>query len=413
MAQAGPASKPPTNWRRRSALAAVVAGVLLAHALVTRGVMGQMDDLAAEGAMIKRMDAVMVADMRLSAPPVVALAPPPQAPPVQVQAAPQAASAASKPASAPKPKKPASAASAPEDIASAPAVPEPGASEPVLASAEPVPAASAARAASSASAPEDPTALASSGNTPPADDAPLFEWPLATRVTFKAEGYIRGPIYGQAQVEWVRQDMRYQVRVDASVGPSFAPLGSQRWTSEGEITPEGLQPERFESINKLLISSGKPRRVVFHRDEVELADGKREPKPPLVQDPASHYIQLAYMLLRKPEALVVGGSLSMPLAWTKKQDTVVYDIEAQEALDTPLGKIDTFRLKPRPLAGQKEKDKQRNEVLADIWIAPSLQYLPIRMLLRQGAQNYLDMKMDRMPQQAPAQPPQIRRPSVP
>ena len=365
----------------------MVTGVLLAHALVTRGVMGQMEALSADAPTIKRMEAVMVADMRLSAPPVVVVAPAPAPVPATV-AAPQAASAASKPASAPEKAASASDVLAAEAPASAPQAGEPAASDPVV-----------AEAASAASTPETPPPVVAAASQP-TDDPKPFEWPLATRVTFKAEGYIRGPIYGQAQVEWVRQDMRYQVRVDASVGPSFAPLGSQRWTSEGDITPAGLEPKHFESINKLLISSGKPRRVTFHPDEVELADGHREPKLAMVQDPASHYIQLAYMALLKPETLTVGGTLSMPLAWTKKQDTVIYDIEAQEALDTPLGKIDTFRLKPRPLAGQKEKDKEREEVLAEIWIAPSLQYLPIRMLLRQGKANYVDMKMDKMPQQA-------------
>jgi hypothetical protein len=398
MAQ-GSGSRPPSAWRRRAALVAVVAGVLLAHALVTRGVMGQMEALSAEGPTIKRMEAVMVADMRLSAPPVVAarLPSPPAA--LAEPAAPPAAPAASKPASAPESGQAASEAMVPEVQAAASQAAEPAASEPVVAAAEP---------ASAASTPEAfaPVVAAASAAI---DDAKPFEWPLATRVTFKAEGYIRGPIYGQAQVEWVRQDMRYQVRVDASVGPSFAPLGSQRWTSEGDITPAGLVPRRFESINKLLISSGTPRRVTFHTDEVELSDGHREPKLPLVQDPASHYIQLAYMALLKPDTLKVGGTLSMPLAWTKQQDTVVYDIEAQEALDTPLGKIDTFRLKPRPLASQKEREKERGEVLAEIWIAPSLQYLPIRMLLRQGKVNYVDMKMDKMPQQAAA-PSQVTPP---
>lgn len=399
MAQ-GSGSRPPSAWRRRAALVAVVAGVLLAHALVTRGVMGQMEALSAEGPTIKRMEAVMVADMRLSAPPVVAarLPSPPAA--LAEPAAPPAAPAASKPASAPESGKAASEAMVPEVQAAASQAAEPAASEPVVAAAEPT---------SGASTPEAfaPVVAAASAAI---DDAKPFEWPLATRVTFKAEGYIRGPIYGQAQVEWVRQEMRYQVRVDASVGPSFAPLGSQRWTSEGDITPAGLVPRRFESINKLLISSGTPRRVTFHTDEVELSDGHREPKLPLVQDPASHYIQLAYMALLKPDTLKVGGTLSMPLAWTKQQDTVVYDIEAQEALDTPLGKIDTFRLKPRPLASQKEREKERGEVLAEIWIAPSLQYLPIRMLLRQGKVNYVDMKMDKMPQQAAA-PSQVTPPA--
>ncbi|HIV71544.1 MAG TPA: DUF3108 domain-containing protein [Candidatus Aquabacterium excrementipullorum] len=387
----------PRPWRRRLALGTVVATVLLAHALLTRGMISQMEGLAGDAPTIQRMEAVMVADMRLSAPPVVVAAPMPPSPaPVVAAAAPEAASAASTPASKPAPEPPASQASAPE----------PAASEPVVAAL--TPASAPQSAASSASEPGDtpPTAVAKASAP---TDAEAFEWPLATRVTFKAEGYIRGPIYGQAQVEWVRQGTRYQVHVDASVGPSFAPLGSQRWTSEGDITPAGLEPKRFESINKLLISSGTPRRVIFHPGEVELADGKREPKLPMVQDPASHYIQLAYQALLDPTLMRVGGTLSMPLAWTRKQDTVVYDIEAREELDTPLGKIDTFRLKPRPLASSQkdnEKEKQRDEILAEIWIAPSLQYLPIRMLLRQGKANYLDMKMDKMPQQTAAPPAQ-------
>jgi hypothetical protein len=282
----------------------------------------------------------------------------------------------------------------------------PAASDPVLAEVPTLPDA----ASTPMSAASEPLAVAEAP-APAASDAEPFEWPLATRVTFKAEGYIRGPIHGQAQVEWVRQGMRYQVRVDASVGPSFAPLGSQRWTSEGDITPEGLEPRRFESINKLLISSGKPRLVTFHPHEVELSDGQRVPKLPMVQDPASHYIQLAYMALLKPETLTVGRTLSMPLAWTRKQDTVTYDIEARETLDTPAGKIETLKLKPRPLPSQKDKDRARDELLAEIWVAPSLQYLPIRMLLRQGSANYLDMRMDKLPQQAAAPSPEDARPA--
>ena len=228
--------------------------------------------------------------------------------------------------------------------------------------------------------------------------APVFEWPQATRVTFKAEGHWRGPIYGSAMVEWIRQDERYQVHVNAIAGPSFAPIASQRWTSEGLITPKGLSPRRFESINKLVIKSSKPRQLRFEGDEVELADGKRETQLPHVQDPASHYIQMAYELMLAPGRLRVGGTIDMPLAWNKRQEVIVYDIEAQETLQTPLGKVDTFRLKPRRPADQKE------EILAEIWIAPSLQYLPIRMFLRKGEKDYMDMQMDKPPQQAMAAP---------
>src|SRR5690606_30730558 len=145
-----------------------------------------------------------------------------------------------------------------------------------------------ASAATSAAASASVAAASAPATSPP------FEWPLATRVTFKLEGYVRGPVHGDAMVEWVRQDERYQVHVDASIGPRFAPLGSQRWTSEGVITPQGLRPRRFEAINKLLITSSTPKVVLFEDEAVVLADGKRLPRLPGVQDPASHYIQMAY-----------------------------------------------------------------------------------------------------------------------
>lgn len=402
------APPPSRRWRRKAALAAVVAGVLLGHALITRGVMSQLEAMGPDAPSIKRMDAVMVADMSLSAPPVVAPPAVAQAPePAAIQAPAALASAASEPASAPEDVPAQDDAEKATPTASAASEPvSPAASDPVLAEASPT-----ADAASTPASAASTSITVAEAPDSAASDAEPFEWPLTTRVTFKAEGYIRGPIYGQAQVEWVREGMRYQVRVDASVGPSFAPLGSQRWTSEGEITPEGLAPRRFESINKLLISSGKPRLVTFYPHEVELSDGQRVPKLPMVQDPASHYIQLAYMALLKPETLQVGGTLSMPLAWTRKQDTVTYDILAREMLDTPVGKVETLKLKPRPLPSQKDKDKARDELLAEIWVAPSLQYLPIRMLLRQGAANYLDMKMDKMPQQAAAPSPEDARPA--
>lgn len=402
-----PASTPNAP-RRRAALACVIGAVVLAHALITQAVVGELQGLGdgAEQAGIKRMQATLVAEMRLSAPPVV-IAPPPPPPPLATPMAPPAAasvasapsSAASRPDHAQSAPEPASSASGPTDLALAPASATEPPSSP-MAPASTASAASAPAALAHASAASSLSLASASAPQPAASAASTFEWPLATRVTFKAQGYIRGPIYGQAQVEWVRQGLHYQVHVDASVGPSFAPLGSQRWTSEGEISPLGLEPRRFESVNKLLIASGKPKLVIFRKEDVELANGDRVPKLPMVQDPASHYIQLAYQALLDPTLVRVGGTITMPVALTKKQIMLVYDVLALETLETPMGKVDAFKLRPRPQPDQKEKD----EILAEIWIAPSLQYMPIRMLLRHGEKNYLDMTMDKLPQQTEATP---------
>jgi hypothetical protein len=372
-----------TSKRRPWALAALVALVVLLHAWITHGVMAHMQELGGDGAsQIKRMDVDLVAEMALTEPPV-AVAPPPPAPAPVAEAAkpaPTPASAASKPKN-----KPAKPASSPQAASSASQAAEP-------ASAPASEATTAVAAASSPSAPEAANPIAAEK----AASGPAFEWPQATRVTFKVEGYLRGPIYGNAQVEWVRQDMRYQVHIDASLGPSFAPLGSRRWTSEGIITERGLAPQKFESIDKLLIKSAAPKIVTFEETEVVLPSGERVTKLPGVQDAASHYIQLAYRFILNPALLKVGSTVELPVAHTKRQEPVIYDILAEETLDTPLGKVDTFKLKPRKLTGQKE------DILAEIWIAPGLQYLPIRMLVRQGEKNFLDMQMDRRPQQTSA-----------
>lgn len=368
--------------KRRHVLWAIVAVVLVCHAALTRSVMSHLLHMGAGDAPgIDRMEAELVAEMKLTAPPVVAALPVPTELPGQATvAAPPPASAASKPdkpAKKPKPTEPPPSSPEPK-----PSAPEPQASAPVQ--------------LATASQPE-------TGNTPPppkppeAASSPTFEWPKATRVTFKMEGYLRGPIHGSAKVEWVRQDNKYQVHVDAYAGPSFAPLASQRWTSEGVITPKGLLPTRFESVNKLLIKSNTPKVVSFEEKEVVMPDGTRIERLPNMQDPASHYIQMAYQFMLDASGLEVGKTIEMPVVDTRKHRALVYDIEGTETLTTPMGQIETFKLRPRVTKTSKGED-----LLAELWIAPALQYLPIRMLLRIGEQNYFDMQMDKPPQQSPA-----------
>jgi hypothetical protein len=372
--------------QQRGPLLAVGAVVLLGHVLITEGIASHMRDMSASDTSgIKRMEADFVADMQLTEPPVVS-APAPAMAVAAETAAEMATEAASKPKPAPRPK-PQAKVKLPEPAIASASTPDEapaGATAGQYVAADmPPPITLPAEEPAVAMAP--PVATGASG--------PAFVWPKATRVTYKVEGYFRGEAYGNAQVEWIKQGERYQVHVDASIGPSFAPLGSQRWTSEGVITPEGLAPERFESINKLLIKSAPAKVVNFSASEVELPSGEKVPKLPGVQDPSSHYIQLAYQFIQHPEKLAVGNVIEVPMAWTRRQEMIYYDVMLEEDLDTPLGKLHAFKLKPRRMNDTK------GDVLAEIWLAPALQYLPIRMYLRQGPENYLDMVMDKAPQQ--------------
>ncbi len=380
------------------ALAALAVLVTLAHLLVTTVIGNAMHEAANEPA-IKKIKTTFVTEMRLTRPPVVraATAPPPTA----------AAPANSKPKKAKELASAASAASAPEEVTSAAQVAEAPASaasappSPELVAQAPSSPAPASPAASSPNATRPVgqlmpgTANATNTNT---SNAPTFVWPKAVRVNYKMQGNFRGPIYGQASVEWLRAENRYQVFVEASVGPSFAPLGSWQLSSEGEIRPEGLYPRRYENLNRLLTRNSPIQSLLLEDEEITLANGNKVPRLPGVQDPASQFIHLAYMYMMNPTLLMPGNTIIMNMVWLKKAEALAYDVLADEDLPTPMGVLPTVHVRPRRLDGDA------NNMSAEIWFAPSLQYLPVRILTRANEKTYMDMQMSRPPMQAAESP---------
>lgn len=362
----------------------MVAFVLLMHGLVTYEVAQEMQDAAPGQLSIKRMQATYVSEVKLSAPPVAAAVIKPPAPP--------APAPISKPAK--KPHKPAKTASSPQETASEPEVvkqAEQAASEAVSAVAEAKPPAQPASAASTPEAAMTAQAAASA----PAKQGPVFVWPKATRVSYKLEGNYRGPFYGTASVEWVRQDNHYQVSLTAGV-PIW---GSMTMTSDGEILPQGLSPRRYESLNRLLFKTSKPNIMSFEENEVVLANGERVKRLPDMQDPVSQLIQLAYKFITNPGLLKPGNTIEMPMVWTKRFEMIAFDVIDEQVLKTPLGDIPTFHVKPRRMVQDKDN------LSGEIWFAPSLQYLPIRIFTRWPDNVYLDMQMDGAPQQTPGDAP--------
>jgi len=377
----GSAGTPPARSRpRRHAglLAGMIALVVLLHAAVTYEVAQEMLDAAPSQLSIKRMEATYVSEIKMTAPPVAAAVIKPLAPP-----APQSIA---KPKKAPKPPK---AASAPQEKPSEPEAAKQlaqAASEPASTVAQAKPAAAeAASAAASSTAP----VMSAQAASAPSKEGPIFVWPKATRVSYKLEGNYRGPFYGTASVEWVRQDGRYQVSLNAGV-PIW---GSMTMISEGEILPQGLSPKRYESINRLLFKSPKPNIMTFEETEVVLANGERIKRIPDMQDPVSQLIQLAYKFVVNPGLLKAGNTIEVPMVWTKRFEMVAFDIVDEEVLKTPMGDVPTFHVKPRRMVQDKDN------LSAEIWFAPSLQYLPIRIYTKWKDDIFLDMQMDRAPQQ--------------
>ncbi len=240
-----------------------------------------------------------------------------------------------------------------------------------------------------ATVPPVPVATAASAS---ADTA--FDWPPSTRLSYTLVGEYQGPVEGQAQVEWLRQGTRYQVHMTVSVGPPFAPLFSRRVTSEGEITPQGLKPSRYDEETRILLDTRRLT-IWLDQDQVRLPNGQALPRPEGVQDSASQFVQMTWLFITQPERLQAGRSLEIPLALPRRVEPWIYDVVGTEDVATPVGLVSAVHVKPR-----REARRAGNELTPELWVAPSLQYLPVRMLIRRDANTWMDLTVQRLPQQA-------------
>ena len=231
---------------------------------------------------------------------------------------------------------------------------------------------------------------------PSVTPAPADSWPASTRLSYTVTGHYRGDLHGSARVQWQRDGAaggaaaRYQVQLELyALGITLFTM-----TSQGELGTQGLAPRVYEERRP-----GGVRRVWFEGDALRLDDGRKLPLPELAQDTASQFVELGHRFSTGREVLQVGREVAIWLARPGGVDLWTYDVVAEENLQTNgFGRIAAFRLKPRPLA------KPRGNVTAEIWFAPSLQFLPVRVRITMGQEygneTFVDLLVERIEQAA-------------
>jgi hypothetical protein len=230
--------------------------------------------------------------------------------------------------------------------------------------------------------------------------APAFEWPPSTRLTYTLTGNYNGPVEGQARVEWRLAGQRYQVALEVGIGPFFAPIVTRQLLSDGLVTADGLEPRRYDEETHIALRAPRRLSIVFDADRVVLPSGRQVPRPPGVQDSASQFVQMTWLFTTQPERLRAGTTIEFPLALPRQVQLWTYDVVGQARLDTPMGAIETLHVRPR-----RNLRGAGGDLSAEFWVAPTLQNLPVRIVIRQDEQTYVDLQLQRLPQQAePAAP---------
>jgi hypothetical protein len=106
-------------------------------------------------------------------------------------------------------------------------------------------------------------------------------------------------------------------------------------------------------------------------------------------------IQVAYQFILDPSKARPGSSFLMTVLTLRKPEPLVFDVIEEVLQDTPMGRIPTLHVRPRKAIVDD------GALPADVWFAPGLQYLPVRIAMKMKDDVWLDMKMARAPQQTP------------
>lgn len=344
----------------RKALLPVTGVVLAAHGLLLWG----LPKLSPPD---KTADTQIVMETRMvqAAPP-----PPPPAPKPAPQQAPR-------PRPTPKPPAPAPV-SAP-----APAAPESESNQPQTQNekAQPDP-------APPAEPPEPHSAdTAQALQITPAGGAPLppgtvlpVTLPNSATLEFNASGQVKGFQYSAgAQLQWQHDGQYYQARQSISM---FL-LGERAQTSEGLITPQGLLPLNFSDKGRKTqsasfdVASGKAHYSGGTAD-VAIADG--------VQDRLSVFLQLSALMAANPDKYPPGTLIELTTSSARAAARWQFRVGPSEALDLPFGSVMALRLDKLP--GKSSADQR-----GSVWLAPAMQYLPVRIKLTQGQDDFVDLQL--------------------
>lgn len=329
-------------------------------------------------------DTAPVFDTRSIAPP-----PPPPPPPPP------------KPAPAPKPRPPAPAPQPAPPPAPEP-VPEPVAAPEPTPDAMPEPAgndAAAEAAPSTTPAPADDEDDEDSASSPPGNaNAPpqgislraapgqprqtdlAYQAPPAQQLVFQVQGQVKGFSYSaSARLRWQPQGPSYQASQEIS---AFL-LGTRSQASRGQITASGLQPDRFEDrARKKLRAASMDWVAGLARFEPEAPLARIAPG---TQDRLSVFLQLAGLLAAAPQRYPAGAEITLPTASTKAVEPWTFQMHGAEPLELPGGALDTLRLERLPRNGRDQK--------AELWLAPALGYLPVRIRLSESNGDYADLRL--------------------
>lgn len=262
------------------------------------------------------------------------------------------------------------------------------------ASETPTPAAPASEPVQVAAAPADAPAVPASEDRPVAEaqavDAGAASTPLppaqpsgSVALQYDVSGSTKGLSYrADARLDWQVNGPRYTAEMEIS---AFL-MGSRAQTSSGRLGPEGLIPERFGDRRR------GEKATHFDYTEQRIRYSSNAPNTALlpgVQDRLSVFLQLGALLHARPESYPAGQTIRLQVASTGDAEVWQFQVGPQEQLALPAGSVAARRLTRSP--------RRPYDNTVDIWLAPALQFLPVRIRVTEHNGDMADQQLRHLP----------------
>ncbi len=162
-------------------------------------------------------------------------------------------------------------------------------------------------------------------------------------------------------------------------------VGSRTQTSKGTIDPvAGLQPLRFGDKTKSEQATHFDRSLATPALRFS-ANTPDIPLQPYTQDRLSVLFQLAAMLAGDAQGVARQQALTIHTAGTKDADLWQFRVAPADTLHLPAGTMTAVHLIRKPLHAYD------NQV--EVWLAPDLHHLPVRVLWTQANGDVVDQRL--------------------
>jgi hypothetical protein len=192
---------------------------------------------------------------------------------------------------------------------------------------------------------------------------------------------------GSGVLSWKIDGASYELSLEAKA----MLILSRTEKSEGQLSPQGLAPQRYSSVR-----TGRSEQATHFRPEIgKIQFSNNKPDEVLLvggQDRLSAMIQLAGIIGGDPERYKIVNRISMQVAGLDRAEVWEFNIQGASDINVPAANMQALKLSRTP---RNEYDQR-----LEIWLSPQLGYLPIR--IRQSSvtapdQDFTELVLRKLP----------------